>query len=56
MSGKQFLIILIITFITIVIWVSLDILRSRSQVQTAPEVQELLEPINPNFDIEALGG
>ncbi|MBI4037267.1 hypothetical protein HY385_02490 [Candidatus Daviesbacteria bacterium] len=54
MTSKQFLYILIATFITIIIWVTVDIIHSRAKVQPAPEVRELLEPISPNFDQEII--
>lgn len=54
MSGKQFLYILIATFITVIIWVALDILHTRSQVPVSTEIQQLIEPINPVFDQEAI--
>lgn len=50
MSGKHFLYIIIATLITILIWFGLDIKHSRSKVKVAPEVQQLMAPINPNFD------
>ncbi|MDO8638342.1 MAG: hypothetical protein Q7R43_02110 [Candidatus Daviesbacteria bacterium] len=50
MTGKQFLIVLIFTFITVVSWVSIDIFKSREAVAPPPEIQQLLEPINPNFN------
>lgn len=54
MKGRQFLYIIIATFITIMIWVSLDIIHARSKIQTPPEIEKLLEPVNPNFDQEAI--
>lgn len=54
MSGKQFLYIVIATFITVILWVTLDILHSRATVQTPPEIKQILEPINPNFDEETM--
>lgn len=54
MTGKQFLYITVATFITIVAWVVVDIIHSRSNVQPPPEVQQLLEPLNPNFDQEVI--
>lgn len=56
MESKRFLYIAIATFITVIVWVSLDILHSRSEVQVSQEVQSLLEPINPEFDQEVLNG
>lgn len=54
MNGKQFLYVVIATFITIMVWVAVDIIHSRSEVQIPPEVQTLLEPVSPTFDQEAL--
>lgn len=54
MTGKQFLVILIFTSITVVIWVVLDIVQSRNAVGPTPEVQQLLEPISPIFNISGL--
>ncbi|MDO8498705.1 MAG: hypothetical protein Q7S44_02880 [bacterium] len=54
MRGKQFLYIVIATFVTVIIWVTLDILHSRAAVQTPPEIKQVLEPINPNFDQDAI--
>lgn len=56
MSGKQFLYIVIATLITVTIWVTLDILHSRNESKVAPDVQKLLEPVNPNFDQETING
>lgn len=50
MSGKQFLYIIIVTFTTVAIWVTLDIIHSRSQVDVAPQVKNLLEKVDPNLD------
>lgn len=54
MSGKQFLYILIATFLTLMIWVTVDIIHARSQVKIPEEVQKLLEPISPVFDQEVI--
>lgn len=50
MSGKQFLYIIIATLITVLIWFGIDIYRSKTTVQISPEIQQVLEPVNPNFD------
>lgn len=52
MNGKQLLIIVITTFITIVAWVIFDIIHTRSQVEIPIDQQELIEEINPNFDTQ----
>lgn len=54
MTGRQFLYILIATFVTVAIWVTMDVLRSRSLISAPPEATKLLEPINPSFDQEAI--
>lgn len=54
MSGRQFLIIVTITFLTVVIWVVSDILHARSKVTIPPETLQLIEPISPEFDTGAL--
>lgn len=54
MTGRQFLFILILTCITVIIWVVLDIIQSRATVTPNPEIQQLLEPISPNFDISSI--
>lgn len=54
MTRKEFLIATILTFITIIAWVVFDILHTRSQVEIPPALQELLEPVNPEFDVGGL--
>lgn len=50
MSGKQFLYIVIATFITVIIWFALEIKHASLEVTTPPDIQQLLQPVNPNFD------
>jgi len=54
MGGKQFFYILIATSITALIWVTVDIIHSRSEVKIPEDVQTLIEPLDPNFDQEAI--
>ena len=54
MSGRQFLIVIIITFITAGSWAIFDILHSRSKVTIPDETLKLIEPISPEFDLKAL--
>lgn len=54
MTGKQIFYIALATFITIVAWVIFDIIHSKSEVQPDPQVQQLLEPIDPNFDTSGM--
>lgn len=50
MIKKNWLVIAIITFITICAWVVFDILHTRAKVELSPKIQEVIEPINPEFD------
>lgn len=52
MNKKEFLLIAIITFITVLAWVVFDILHTRSKVEISPKVQEVIEPIDSNFDLK----
>lgn len=54
MFSKRFLYITIFTFITVAIWITFDILHSKSQVTIPAETQQLIEPISPEFDTEVL--
>lgn len=54
MSKREFFIIAIITFITIVSWVVADIFHTRAQVGISPKLQQVIEPIEPDFDQEAI--
>ena len=50
---KSFLVIAIVTLITIILWVIFDILHTRANVEISPKLQEVIEPIDPSFDIQA---
>ena len=54
MNKKQWLIAAVLTFTTIVAWVIFDILHSRSQVEISPKLQEVIEPISPDFNTKSL--
>ncbi|MBI2017558.1 hypothetical protein HYS92_00760 [Candidatus Daviesbacteria bacterium] len=49
-TKKEWLIATILTFITVCAWVIFDILHTRSQVEIPPNLQQVIEPINPNFE------
>lgn len=51
---KEWLIGTILTFIVILAWVVFDILHNRAQVEIPSQLQELTEPINPEFNISGL--
>ncbi len=54
MTKKQWLIAAILTFITICAWVIFDVLHTRAQVEVSPKLQQLIEPINPEFNTKSL--
>lgn len=54
MNSRQFLYLIVATCITALVWVILDILHSRAQVQPPPEIQKMIEPISPTFDQEII--
>ncbi len=54
MNRKEWLTAVIITFVTICVWVTFDILHTRAQVTVPQKLQEITEPVNPNFDITVL--
>lgn len=54
MIKKKWFVATILTFVTILAWVVFDILHTRAQVEIPSQLQELTEPINPEFDISGL--
>lgn len=54
MSNKQFVVVIVITFIVVVFWIIADILHTRPSVAVNPKLQTLLTPISPNFDQKVL--
>lgn len=54
MSSKYWLIVTILTLLTVVAWVIFDIVHTRSQVEIPPKWQEVTEPISPDFGVGGL--
>jgi len=54
MTRKEWLIAAILTFITILSWVVFDILHTRQQVEIPQNLQQIIEPINPEFNLKGL--
>ncbi len=54
MSKKEFITILAITLIVIIVWVTSDLVHTRSNSKDLPDVQKYLEPLEPNFDKQTL--
>lgn len=54
MTKKEWLIAAILTFITITAWVIFDIIHARAQVQIPTQLQQVIEPISPDFNITSI--
>lgn len=54
MTSKQLLYVVIFTFIVALLWVTSNVIHSQKEITIPPGTQELMEPINPNFDTEIL--
>lgn len=54
MNKKEFIVILIITFLVIMIWIIAEIIHSKPSVPIDPKLQQLLDPLDPNFDTATL--
>lgn len=54
MISKQWLVLTILTFITILSWVVFDILHTQAEVTIPSELNELIEPLSPEFDTSGL--
>lgn len=54
MTKKGYLLVVTATLITIILWVVFDVLHKRSDVKIPPDVEKLVEPIDPNFNLEGI--
>lgn len=54
MIRKEWLIVTILTFITIIAWVVFDVLHTQAEVEIPSDLQDLIEPISPEFDVSSL--
>lgn len=55
MSGKQFAIIVTITFIVGMVWLISDIIfNTKPSIPVSPKLETLLQPVNPNFNSRVL--
>lgn len=54
MTKKEWLIAAILTFITLLAWVIADIIHTRSEVEIPQNLQKVIEPISPDFNIQTL--
>lgn len=53
-DSKEFLTLVILTVLVILIWIASDIYRTRTNVELTPNLQKVLEPLNPDFDKQTL--
>lgn len=54
MTKKEWLIAAILTFATIVAWMVFDVIHARSRVEIPGRVQQIIDPIDPNFNTQSL--
>lgn len=54
MIKKRWFIATILTFLTICAWVIFDILHARAKVEIPQNLQEVIEPINPQINTQIL--
>jgi hypothetical protein len=53
-KNRYLVAIIVVSCLTALSWVIFDILHSRSEVKPSPEIEQLLEPVSPNFDEGAI--
>lgn len=54
MTRREWYIAVILTFLTICAWVVFDIIHTSKQVEIPTNLQNLIEPIDPNFNTSVL--
>lgn len=54
MKGTGFLVVAVVTLITIIAWAVLDTIHRRAAVEVSAEWTEAAEPIDSNFDLKVL--
>ena len=52
--NKYQITILILALLSVVIWVSSDLIKARFRVEISPKLLEAIEPIEPQFDKNTL--
>lgn len=50
MKKNQLIFILVVTFIVVMSWVVFDIIHTKASVPLNSQLNEAIEPINPEFD------
>ncbi len=54
MNRREFFIILSITFFVFILWIVSDIIHTKPSIPQDPKLPQVLEPVRPEFDTEAL--
>lgn len=54
MIKKDWIVVLVITFIVFMIWLLSDLYHTRPGVEITPKLQEALDPLNPTLDPQTL--
>lgn len=54
MSSRQSLFLSIFTFLTVIAWIAFDVYHAGVTSTITPVQQELIKPLEPKFDKEAL--
>lgn len=54
MTKKEWLIAAVLTLITVLAWMSFDVLHARAKVEIPQKVQDIIEPISPDFNTKSL--
>ena len=53
-SEKDILFIAMITFITVTVWIFVELAKTRTETVVSESAKEILMPLNPEFDTETL--
>ena len=56
MTKKEWLFAAILTFITACAWVVFDVLHARAKVEIPANIQEVIEPLDPEFNTSVVEG
>ena len=50
MNTKEFIVLLITTFVVVIVWIASDIYHTKANIPILPTLQQALEPLDPNLD------
>lgn len=52
--SKTWVIVLSLTFFVFITWLIIDLLLTKPSIKANPQLQKVLEPLDPDFDQEAI--